>query len=89
MKRIADALEEILGFNKLNISRSQEAFDFSLGSLFSWSERNNKLQLIPHFFEDDLENLIGIDKAKVELEKKHPPVEISFDKISVIIEGEN
>ncbi len=38
---------------------------------------------------DTILNLEKVIKVKVELEKKHPPIDAVFNKISVTIEGEN
>tara|TARA_B100001758_G_C18414546_1_gene618467 strand:+ start:3944 stop:4297 length:354 start_codon:yes stop_codon:yes gene_type:complete len=52
-------------------------------------ERANMIEVPARRIVDAILSLDKVKKVKVELEKKHPPVEISFDKISVIIEGEN
>ncbi len=68
LKRIANALEELLELKKTHMSPKEEKFDFSSGSIFFWSMRSNNFKSLDHSFEKDLEDLLGIDKLKANLE---------------------
>ena len=53
------------------------------------SLRANMIEVPAKRIVDSILKLDKVQKVKVELEKVQPPIEASFDKISVIREGEN
>ena len=67
IKKIADSLEELVKLKKLNSRDNIDNYDFSKASLFSWSSLHSSFMAIDHSFDEDLDYLIGIDKAKFQL----------------------
>ena len=53
------------------------------------SFRANMIEVPAKRIVDSILKLDKVQKVKVELEKVQPPIDASFDKISVISEGEN
>ena len=53
------------------------------------SLRSNMIEVPAKRIVDSILKLDKVQKVKVELEKVQPPIDASFDKISVISEGEN
>ena len=53
------------------------------------SLRANMIEVPAKRIVDSILKLDKVQKVKVELEKVQPPIDASFDKISVISEGEN